>query len=717
MNTHIIRLLKIVVIVFLLISLVICVVLNIFPSGLHGKYYGNSTWTDAPVFTSIDKHISANLLKAFVQKELVDDEFSVEWTGYLDISKTGLYWFSTTSDAESWLVINDVLVVDNSGSHDSVQKVGSARLERGMYPVTIRYAQQENDSVGLSVEWKIDEGPLLAFTADFLSPSTLHPNTPRYWLYRVAKTLLPVCLKLWGFLLFGFILFKLIRLLKAGTGQNGFGDAHYGVLSSQLGIIGGIAALNIGLFCFAGEIVPAGDGLGWDGGIYANMVRMFCNQRFVGDFLNPYHIRRILPSGLVALVMSVFRIPVTNKTIALTFQGYHVVIIGLGVFLWHAIVRELHISRKGLWLGFWGLFMSFALAKWAFFYPVLTDTTGYILGLFLIYVFLKRNHLGVLIILSLGFFTWPNFFELGFALLIFPRTTFPLEPARFKLNKIVAAVASGIVLISSVYVIYIAQHQWFGTAPIHSVMPLSILCMAAFVFHGVKTLTNFVYVYDLPGFLKRLNVYWAVIGGLTFLLLKLLISVYTQPDLSTVYSFHDFFANLMLLGNRQPFVFFINHVVFFGPMLILALLFWKQVCRSIHEHGIGLFLMTLGGLALSIYPESRTLMNLAPFFLVFTVKTVDALQWNPSYSVFLGYLAVLYSRIWLLINAEPSPEGGLLEFSWQKLFMTSGYVVSGLSYLIQGSVVLLTGIVLYFLLAHHPLHGHNCEAVKAERIQ
>jgi len=698
------------------INFLACVVLNLFPPGLHGSYYANSAWENVPVFTAIDKHISTTLLNAFLQKKLVDDDFSVEWTGYLNVPETGLYWFSTTSDAESWLLIDDQLVVDNSGSHKSVQKVGSAQLKEGVHPVTIRYAQHDEDSTHLQIQWKIDGGMLLEFTAAVLTPSTLQLSTPRYSLYRSAKTLLPVCLKLWGGLLIGLFLFGLFKLLTTKTRQDSPKRINGRVLSAQLGIVGLIGVFNISLFLFAREIVPVSDGLGWDGWIYAGMVRMFSQHRFVGDFLNPYHIRRIVPSGIVALLMSVFRIPLTNAHIELTFQGYHSIIIGIGVYLWHSIAQELRLSRRGLWLGFWALFGNFALAKWAFYYPTLTDTTGYLLGLGLLWAFLKRNQLAVLLFLIVGFFTWPNFFELGFALLLFPRSTFVAEPTRVKVNMILAILAGGIVLTGSVYVIYIIQHQWFGTTPIRSVMPLSIGLTALFVFYGVKTLTDYQDVYNVRTVLQRLDVYWAGIGGLTFILLKLLIAIHMQQGISTIYSFRDFLANLLLLGNRQPFVFFITHVVFFGPLLILTFLFWKRVCQSIHEHGIGLSLMTLAGLALSIYPESRSLMNLAPLFLIMTVKAVDSLPWNPSYYTFLGYLSVFYSRIWLLISADPKPDGGLLTFSWQKLFMTSGYVVSGLAYLIQMGVVLLTGIVLYFLLDYRSFHLHDCKSEKAERM-
>ena len=103
-------------------------------------------------------------------------------------------------------------------------------------------------------------------------------------------------------------------------------------------------------------------------------------------------------------------------------------------------------------------------------------------------------------------------------------------------------------------------------------------------------------------------------------------------------------------------------------------------------------------------------MNILPVFMIFTVKALDQFPWKASYYVFVGYLSLIFSKVWLLINAKPTPDPAVpeyLAFPWQKLFMNSGYFVSGLSYIIQGSIVLLTGIVLYFLFVHNPQNAQE----------
>ncbi|MBN2301296.1 MAG: hypothetical protein JXN60_02140 [Lentisphaerae bacterium] len=406
------------------------------------------------------------------------------------------------------------------------------------------------------------------------------------------------------------------------------------------------------------------------------------------------------------------RIPFANWNIVFSFQIYHLALLLIGVYLWNKIADELLLSLRGRWLGFCGLFVNFAMLKWVFYYPVLTDLTSYVLGLFLVYFFLKRNQIGILMILILGFFTWPNFFEIGVVLLIFPKSALSLKAARFKLNTLLAIAASACVLVGSLYIFYSWENPWGNSVPIEtSVIPLSIVLMATFTFYVVKALSNAQELYTIKSLVTRLDFKWSTLGVLTFLGLQLLLFLYARQlgDITKQARYNTvlqaFVRNLLFLGNKQPFIFFIAHVLFFGPIILLAFLFWKRCCHVIHAHGPGLTLFVALGLLLSLNAESRTLVNLFPFFAVFTVKALEQFQWKSSYYLFIAFVSFIFSKVWLLINAAPTPDpnagvAAYLEFPWQKLFMNSGYLVSGLSYITQGSAVLLTGIVFYFMFVH-----------------
>ena len=68
--------------------------------------------------------------------------FAIEWRGTLKIEKEGLYKFTLTSDDGSGLWIDDANVINHDGPHALSPKSGTAILQPGYYPFTVRYFDQ-----------------------------------------------------------------------------------------------------------------------------------------------------------------------------------------------------------------------------------------------------------------------------------------------------------------------------------------------------------------------------------------------------------------------------------------------------------------------------------------------------------------------------------------------------------------------------------------------
>lgn len=168
--------------------------------GLYGIYYDNTIWQGEPYTISFDKDISTTTLKT-KQAKLPQKRFSVEWTGYLNIPKTGIYTFSTSSDDGSWLYIDDSLVVDNDGAHGLHEAQGEIQLNRGLHRIKIRYLQI-GENAGLDVSWAKDQNlkknPL---TAEFLLPPQI--SVVRFQIYQIMKGMFPFLLPLWCLLIIG----------------------------------------------------------------------------------------------------------------------------------------------------------------------------------------------------------------------------------------------------------------------------------------------------------------------------------------------------------------------------------------------------------------------------------------------------------------------------------------------------------------------------------
>jgi hypothetical protein len=143
-----------------------------------------------------------------------------------------------------------------------------------------------------------------------------------------------------------------------------------------------------------------------------------------------------------------------------------------------------------------------------------------------------------------------------------------------------------------------------------------------------------------------------------------------------------------------PGVFFVAHVVFYGPVIWLALFLWRPTCRLIREHGVGLTLNIALGLILGLCSESRGIINFLPLLVPFVNKATDSLHWGPRQYGLVVLATLVSSRIWLTINQGPFV-GRPLRFPDQLLFMCVGPWMSYGMYAAQGAITLLAGVLLY----------------------
>ncbi|MGH2457477.1 MAG: PA14 domain-containing protein [Chloroflexota bacterium] len=104
--------------------------------GLLATFYSNRSWSGSPELERIDVSPSQARFPA-----TLGHPFSVNWTGKIDIPKTGLYRFGTQSIDFSWLYLDNKLVVDNS--HGENQYVDQAvDLSAGLHDIRLSYLSQ-----------------------------------------------------------------------------------------------------------------------------------------------------------------------------------------------------------------------------------------------------------------------------------------------------------------------------------------------------------------------------------------------------------------------------------------------------------------------------------------------------------------------------------------------------------------------------------------------
>ena len=109
----------------------------------------------------------------------LDDEFAIQFEGFIEVPTTGTYTFHVNSDDGSRLLIDNSLIVNNDGVHAPINPVqGSVNLTAGLHPIVIEYFDRDRGEF-LEVEFS---GPGLArqtLSGEFLSSeSTTDPQPP-----------------------------------------------------------------------------------------------------------------------------------------------------------------------------------------------------------------------------------------------------------------------------------------------------------------------------------------------------------------------------------------------------------------------------------------------------------------------------------------------------------------------------------------------------------
>ena len=148
-------------------------------------------------------------------------------------------------------------------------------------------------------------------------------------------------------------------------------------------------------------------------------------------------------------------------------------------------------------------------------------------------------------------------------------------------------------------------------------------------------------------------------------------------------------------------IFLIAHVVFFGPITLVAIFLWKDICRIAGGYGMGMSLALLMLLGLSIDPESRHLLTFLPILVAFSIQALRKLSWKTWHCWLFAGISLIFSKVWFPINRVPFGSDPL-NFPLQNLCMNNGPWISPAMYLVQGLAVIITALFLYIILIYKP---------------
>src|SRR5262245_56806695 len=125
----------------LLLPIFLLPILWVWPQrGITVAFYTNPHWSNEPLLVRVERQIKLYFMTAH-SALLPQQEFSIEWQGWLRVDRDGQYAFSTLTDDGSTLEIDGRVVVDNGCVHHAMKRTSTIAMTPGRHQIRVRFLQ------------------------------------------------------------------------------------------------------------------------------------------------------------------------------------------------------------------------------------------------------------------------------------------------------------------------------------------------------------------------------------------------------------------------------------------------------------------------------------------------------------------------------------------------------------------------------------------------
>jgi hypothetical protein len=440
------------------------------------------------------------------------------------------------------------------------------------------------------------------------------------------------------------------------------------------------------------EMIPVRAGIGYDGTVYSAVTRDPMGT-FLGGTLDVHRVQRVVPSLIVYLMLRPFGLHTSNTAIVIGFQVMNYALMALAAWLWWQIARRLDLSRAAGWAGFLALLVNYGLIKFQAYSPVMTDTTGFFLGLAVVWcVVFKRPGL-LPWVAVVGAFTWPTVAYSALGLYIFSRPAGPLRPSRWWGVAVAGSFAVAIPALA-VYTYRCGTEcasALMYNSVVPSLLPFSVLFLAVWIYLAFRPVVELLTV---PAVLRAVHWPRLLVAVALMVLIVIVQRDLADPSFRTV---SRTMYNTALGGIAKPAGFLVAHAVYYGPAVLLLVLTWRRAVRALSEFGAGVVALLLGFLLIAFTNEARILMNEWPLFVLLAAMVVDKLGWRRFEVAVFGLMTLIASRVWFPVNHGPYI-GNWREYPDQYYGMSLGLKMTVFSYMIMGlGCLACTAVILWLL--------------------
>jgi hypothetical protein len=466
----------------------------------------------------------------------------------------------------------------------------------------------------------------------------------------------------------------------------------------------GAVVLALGaLTLLFGERIGINDGQGWDGTNYMHWSDEFWH-RVVEYGVTKYQAQRVLASALVWCMLHPLGIKPTVANHLVGFELLDLAALALAAVIWaHLALRVMRWRAAAAWAGFVALFGCFANARHALYDPVLLDPLAFALGMVTVWGYLARRSAAVWIAGLLGVVTWPPLPPIAVAMLVLRRPSAPVPELAARWPRWVAAAgaAAGAALVLNMMRYYYAHPVegvgdeklvvWVIEPLLIVTVPLAIAQLLVGWFLVVRERR----LWNVPAYLRELSprhLVVALAGAVAIYVARAqwISLVGTQPGGPNA---DQFLCEYSLEILRGPVWGVVHHVVYYGPIVLVALLSWRRVCAIAGEWGPAASFGVAMIVWFSVASESRQWIHLLPLLVALAIAATRDL-WTPRRTLAFAALALPWSKLWFVIGFDHV--NGHHNYPDQRYLMHHGPYASNAMYATHLAAAVITGLILTF---------------------
>jgi hypothetical protein len=154
--------------------------------GLSATYFASPDLTQ-PLVSRVDPGVHFHFGKKPPVPGILNDTFSVQWTGSVTAPRTGVYTFATRADDGVQLIVDGQTLIDDWAAHTTAVNRGQITLQAGVpYSIELDYHHETGRSVialswarhGQSLDWIPRKNLSPVFSESGVSPMPLPPPPP-----------------------------------------------------------------------------------------------------------------------------------------------------------------------------------------------------------------------------------------------------------------------------------------------------------------------------------------------------------------------------------------------------------------------------------------------------------------------------------------------------------------------------------------------------------